>query len=39
MLGTGVRLMSVIINRGEILAEQQRRMEKQERRRIEKRWR
>ena len=39
MLGTGVRLMSVIINRGEILAEQQRRMEKQERRRIERRWR
>ena len=39
MLGTGVRLLSVIINRGEILAEQQRRMEKQERRRIEKRWR
>ena len=39
MLGTGVRLMSVVINRGEILAEQQRRMEKQERRRIEKRWR
>jgi len=39
MLGTGVRLMSVIINRAEILAEQQRRMEKQERRRIEKRWR
>jgi hypothetical protein len=31
--------MSVIINRAEILAEQQRRMEKQERRRIEKRWR
>jgi len=39
MLGTGARLMSVIINRGEILAEQQRRMEKQERRRIERRWR
>jgi hypothetical protein len=39
MLGTGVRLMSVIINRAEILDEQQRRMEKQERRRIEKRWR
>ena len=39
MLGTGVRLMSVIINRGEILAEQQRRIEKQERRRIERRWR
>jgi len=31
--------MSVIINRGEILAEQQRRIEKQERRRIERRWR
>ena len=39
MLGTGVRLMSVIINRAEILAEQQRRIEKQERRRIERRWR
>ena len=39
MLGTGIRLLNVIINRGEILAEQQRRMEKQERRRIEKRWR
>ena len=39
MLGTGIRLLSVVINRAEILAEQQRRMEKQERRRIEKRWR
>src|SRR6476620_1172226 len=34
MLVTGVRLLNVIINRAEILAEQQRRMEKQERRRI-----
>ena len=39
MLGTGVRLLNVVINRAEILAEQQGRMEKQERRRIEKRWR
>ena len=39
MLFTGVRLLNVIINRDEIRAEQQRRMEKQERRRIERRWR
>jgi hypothetical protein len=37
MLGTSVRALSVILNRSEVIAEQQRRIEKHERRRIEKR--
>ena len=37
MLFTGVRLLSVILNRRDLIAEQRRRIEKHERRRIEKR--
>lgn len=37
MLATGVRLLSVIINRSDVIAEQRRRIEKHERRRIERR--